>query len=217
MGAGAGQGEGGAGQGVLLTDAALDDLVRDEVDVDVVGSTEREVRPEAELADFVAELDRRATEQHAPVAEGVTLATLHAAKGLEWDVVFVAGMHEGTMPIIYAEGPAAVEEERVPDRRTFVLVDGENLDATLGNSVLGRRPLPEERPRWERVTAFVEREWQQAHPGDAVDRRHIGVDVLPADAWAHAVAGSYVAAADRNPGQSAAVALAAERCGAVQR
>jgi DNA helicase-2/ATP-dependent DNA helicase PcrA len=46
------------------------------------------------------------------VAEGVTLATLHAAKGLEWDVVFVAGMHEGTRPIVYAEGPAAVEEER---------------------------------------------------------------------------------------------------------
>ncbi|QWZ08585.1 ATP-dependent DNA helicase UvrD2 [Nocardioides panacis] len=69
-------------------------------------------RADATLADFVAELDRRATEQHAPVAEGVTLATLHAAKGLEWDVVFVAGMQEGTMPIIYAEGPAAVEEER---------------------------------------------------------------------------------------------------------
>jgi DNA helicase-2/ATP-dependent DNA helicase PcrA len=68
--------------------------------------------PGATLGDFVAELDRRAAEQHAPVAEGVTLATLHAAKGLEWDVVFVAGMHEGTMPIIYAEGPAAVEEER---------------------------------------------------------------------------------------------------------
>ncbi len=69
-------------------------------------------QPDSDLADFVAELDRRATEQHAPVAEGVTLATLHAAKGLEWDVVFVAGMQEGTMPIIYAEGPAAVEEER---------------------------------------------------------------------------------------------------------
>ena len=65
-------------------------------------------QPDSDLADFVAELDRRATEQHAPVAEGVTLATLHAAKGLEWDVVFVAGMQEGTMPIIYAEGPAAV-------------------------------------------------------------------------------------------------------------
>ena len=66
----------------------------------------------ASLETFVAELDRRAAEQHAPVAEGVTLATLHAAKGLEWDVVFLCGMQDGTMPIVYAEGPAAVEEER---------------------------------------------------------------------------------------------------------
>ena len=64
------------------------------------------------LVGFVAELDRRAHEQHAPVAEGVTLATLHAAKGLEWDAVFLCGMQDGTMPITYAEGPEAVEEER---------------------------------------------------------------------------------------------------------
>jgi DNA helicase-2/ATP-dependent DNA helicase PcrA len=64
------------------------------------------------LAGFVAELDRRAHEQHAPVAEGVTLATLHAAKGLEWDAVFLCGLQEGSMPITYAEGPEAVEEER---------------------------------------------------------------------------------------------------------
>ena len=66
----------------------------------------------ATLSGFVEDLDRRAQEQHAPVAEGVTLATLHAAKGLEWDNVFLVGMQEGTMPIVYAEGPAAVEEER---------------------------------------------------------------------------------------------------------
>jgi DNA helicase-2/ATP-dependent DNA helicase PcrA len=64
------------------------------------------------LAGFVAELDRRAHEQHAPVAEGVTLATLHAAKGLEWDAVFLCGVQEGSMPITYADTPAAVEEER---------------------------------------------------------------------------------------------------------
>lgn len=69
-------------------------------------------RPAATLADFVEDLDRRAAEQHAPVAEGVTLATLHAAKGLEWNAVFLFGMHEGTMPIVYADGPEAVEEER---------------------------------------------------------------------------------------------------------
>ena len=44
---------------------------------------------------------------------------------------------------------------------TYVLIDGENLDATLGGSVLGRRPNPEERPRWERVLDFAQRTWQR--------------------------------------------------------
>ncbi|HZK04468.1 MAG TPA: NYN domain-containing protein [Actinomycetaceae bacterium] len=38
---------------------------------------------------------------------------------------------------------------------TYVLVDGENIDATLGMSVLGRRPNPEERPRWDRILTFA--------------------------------------------------------------
>ena len=65
-----------------------------------------------DLIDFVAELQRRADTQHAPAASGVTLTTLHAAKGLEWPVVFLVGMHDGTMPIVYATTPAALEEER---------------------------------------------------------------------------------------------------------
>ena len=64
------------------------------------------------LEAFVDDLDRRAAEQHAPVAEGVTLATFHAAKGLEWDSVFLCGLQDGTLPITYAETPAAIEEER---------------------------------------------------------------------------------------------------------
>ena len=71
---------------------------------------EAEVAPT--LSGLVAELDRRAHEQHAPAVEGVTLATIHAAKGLEWDAVFLCGMQEGSMPITYADTPAAVEEER---------------------------------------------------------------------------------------------------------
>ena len=50
-------------------------------------------------------------------------------------------------------------------RRTYVLVDGENIDATLGGSLLNRRPTPEERPRWERVTAYAEAEWGQPVTG----------------------------------------------------
>ena len=66
----------------------------------------------ADLGGFVDDLDKRATEQHAPVADGVTLATLHAAKGLEWDAVFVCGAQEGSIPITFASTPAEVEEER---------------------------------------------------------------------------------------------------------
>ena len=63
-------------------------------------------------AEFVADLERRASEQHAPAAGGVTLSTLHAAKGLEWDAVFLAGMHDGAMPLTHATTPAEIEEER---------------------------------------------------------------------------------------------------------
>ncbi len=72
----------------------------------------RSINPSADLRTFVEEVERRAASQQAPKAEGVTLATLHAAKGLEWDHVFVAGVHEGTVPITYATTPRAVEEER---------------------------------------------------------------------------------------------------------
>ena len=46
-------------------------------------------------------------------------------------------------------------------RRTFLLVDGENIDATLGASLFARRPTPDERPRWERVTDFAASTWGQ--------------------------------------------------------
>ncbi|GAA2098661.1 ATP-dependent DNA helicase UvrD2 [Kitasatospora saccharophila] len=65
-----------------------------------------------DLAAYVAELDARAAAQHAPAVEGVTLASLHAAKGLEWDAVFLVGLSEGTLPIIYAKTDEQVEEER---------------------------------------------------------------------------------------------------------
>ncbi len=66
----------------------------------------------AGLADLVAELDRRAAMEAEPAADAVTLATLHAAKGLEWDAVWIAGVQEGTLPISHADTADRVEEER---------------------------------------------------------------------------------------------------------
>jgi DNA helicase II / ATP-dependent DNA helicase PcrA len=70
------------------------------------------VRPDATLADFAAEVTQRAEYGHAPVAEAVTIATMHAAKGLEWDAVLIPGLVEGIMPIVYARTTEAIEEER---------------------------------------------------------------------------------------------------------
>ncbi|HEX2706276.1 MAG TPA: ATP-dependent DNA helicase UvrD2, partial [Candidatus Lustribacter sp.] len=67
---------------------------------------------QARLPDLVRELDERAAASHAPAVQGVTLASLHAAKGLEWDVVFVVGCSDGFIPITMADTSEAILEER---------------------------------------------------------------------------------------------------------
>ncbi|MGB3355362.1 MAG: ATP-dependent DNA helicase UvrD2 [Mycobacterium sp.] len=73
-------------------------------------------RPQLDLRALVTELRQRADSRHPPVVQGVTLASLHAAKGLEWDAVFLVGLADGTLPISHAlsHGPDSepVEEER---------------------------------------------------------------------------------------------------------
>jgi DNA helicase-2/ATP-dependent DNA helicase PcrA len=71
-----------------------------------------EEMPAATLGEFVDELAARAEAQHAPPVDGVTLASLHAAKGLEWDAVFLVGLVDGTLPITHAATTAQIDEER---------------------------------------------------------------------------------------------------------
>ncbi len=68
--------------------------------------------PNTGLSEFVAELLERSAGQHEPTMSAVTLATLHSAKGLEWDTVFLIGLQEGLVPIGYATTDAAISEER---------------------------------------------------------------------------------------------------------
>jgi DNA helicase-2/ATP-dependent DNA helicase PcrA len=68
--------------------------------------------PTARLDEFNADLEQRAASQHAPTVQGVTLASLHSAKGLEWDAVFLVGLADQTIPIQHATTPEQLAEER---------------------------------------------------------------------------------------------------------
>ena len=77
----------------------------------IMGLAESAV-PGTTLRQFSDDLYERSAGQHEPTMDAVTLATLHSAKGLEWENVFVIGLSEGLVPISYAKTPAAVDEER---------------------------------------------------------------------------------------------------------
>ncbi|NLZ58172.1 MAG: ATP-dependent DNA helicase UvrD2, partial [Corynebacterium sp.] len=70
--------------------------------------------PDLDFPGLLRKLHERQESKHPPTVEGVTLASLHAAKGLEWDAVFLVGLVDSTLPISHAikAGDEAIEEER---------------------------------------------------------------------------------------------------------
>ncbi|NBW73699.1 MAG: ATP-dependent helicase [Microbacteriaceae bacterium] len=71
-----------------------------------------ELGPDATIRDYANELEDRQRSQHEPVKESVTLATIHAAKGLEFQSVYIIGATEGYLPISYAKTEAEIVEEQ---------------------------------------------------------------------------------------------------------
>ncbi|MGY1769621.1 ATP-dependent helicase [Blastococcus sp. SYSU D00813] len=101
--------------------------------------------PSLDLAGFVSHLAQRADAQHAPTVQGVTLASMHAAKGLEWDAVFVVGLVDGVVPIAQSLArPDAVEEER---RLLYVAVTRAREQLTLSWSLARNPGARRSRPR----------------------------------------------------------------------
>ena len=71
-----------------------------------------EMPPGAGIREFSEELLARQRTQHEPTVDAVTLSAVHAAKGLEWSLVHVAGLSEGQFPIVHAVDEASIDEER---------------------------------------------------------------------------------------------------------
>ena len=64
------------------------------------------------LEDFLSEAVLMSSSDEESAKNSVTLMTLHAAKGLEFPVVFIVGMEEGLFPSIRDDNEAEIEEER---------------------------------------------------------------------------------------------------------
>ncbi|WP_235001826.1 ATP-dependent DNA helicase UvrD2 [Arcanobacterium ihumii] len=116
----------------------------------------------AKIRDFVIELEERSQLHNVPTVNSVTLSSLHAAKGLEWPVVFLAGMSEGLMPISLATSPDKVSEER---RLLYVgLTRAQEelyISYALGNGSRSNRKL----------SRFLESEWPEEVSASTMKRQ----------------------------------------------
>lgn len=128
-----------------------------------------EENPTLDLAGFVGHLAQRADAQHAPTVQGVTLASMHAAKGLEWDAVFVVGLVDGVVPIVQSfSRPEAVEEER---RLLYVAITRAREQLTLSWSLARNPGAKRARPRSRFLTGLAPDSGPTAPPARKAGKR----------------------------------------------
>lgn len=150
---------GGAARDRWQSLAALVDLA-----VDLVAEN-----PALDLPGFVTHLAQRADAQHAPTVQGVTLASMHAAKGLEWDAVFVVGLVDGVLPIAQSlSRPEAVEEER---RLLYVAITRAREQLTLSWSLARNPGGKRARPRSRFLTGLAPDSGPTAPPARKAAKR----------------------------------------------
>lgn len=101
-------------QAVGYRDYILDGTPQAEDREENLGSLLSDAQNFATLSDFLEEVALMSSVDSQTDSNKVTLMTLHAAKGLEFPVVFMVGMEEGILPHsrVFESGPAELEEER---------------------------------------------------------------------------------------------------------
>lgn len=66
----------------------------------------------------------------------ITVSTIHSAKGLEWDIVYIPSFMDGHMPSIYCRDPEEIEEEK---RVLYVAVTRPRRSLVIVKPVVGRQ------------------------------------------------------------------------------
>ncbi|MCJ7827486.1 MAG: ATP-dependent DNA helicase UvrD2, partial [Demequinaceae bacterium] len=129
---------------------------------------------EGNLKGFIADLEDRSAAQHAPAIDGVTLTTLHAAKGLEWDAVFIAGLADGLVPISLADTDEALAEEK---RLLYVGITRARIHLALSYA----RARSEGGRAIRKPTRFLERHWPDGRRSAPPPRRMAAADLSARD------------------------------------
>jgi len=130
-----------------------------------------ERNPEGGVAEFMEQVSLVADADQIPDADGtggvVTLMTLHAAKGLEYPVVFLSGLEDGVFPHLRTLGdPKELEEERrlayvgITRARERLYLSRSHMRSAWGQTTYNPASrfldeVPESTVRWERAESTV--------------------------------------------------------------
>lgn len=120
-------------------------------DIEIFTEQSEDVSLDAYLrkVSLVADVDQWQDEQDA-----VTLMTLHSAKGLEFPVVFIAGLEDGLFPILRDEGDGSSDDALEEERRLFYVGITRAQDRLFLSYAMQRRRY--DGLRWSSISRFVE-------------------------------------------------------------
>ncbi|HSE61984.1 MAG TPA: UvrD-helicase domain-containing protein [Thermoanaerobaculia bacterium] len=144
-----------------------EDVARRENLAELVSSArefERRSGEEATLADYLDSVSLATDADAAAGGRGVTLSTLHAAKGLEFPAVFVVGLEEGYLP----HGQSGEDEDELEEERRLLYVGMTRAKDELTLTLARRRLV------YGKVMPRLESRFVAEIPQDAVEERTFG-------------------------------------------
>lgn len=144
--------------------------LRDETDgrdLDVISDLAGSLAPSMGVKEWVTQVSLH--HQQDPATQGVVLSTIHAAKGLEWPVVFVPGMEAGAFPSARSTTPPEQAEEA---RLAYVALTRAKRHLHLSGAATRNHKRRTPSPFWGAVNTIKEDEHGHELPHQHHQRHH---------------------------------------------